>query len=284
MDAGFSGWSLAVFTALAPAGAVAFALAAAFMLACRSMPSASRDRMNHALIVPLGVAWAGFIASATHLGTPANALHAVAGIGRSPLSNEVVAVVAFLFFAGVYWLYTYKIAYSRRLADALAVASILSCIGMVAFMACAYSVPTVVSWDSWHTPANLAVSALAGGCALAASLLRAFLPDTLRWLAVLRRALPVAIVVLAGMLVSHAAFLSGVENNVSCAADAVPSYGIAIVAFALMATAGWAMQRAVARSGGRKAAAIDACGCALVLGALLLARFPFYGAYLSAGF
>lgn len=97
MGAGFSGGSLAVFTALAPAGAVAFAVVTAFVLTHGGLSSALRDRMNHATIVLLGVAWAGFIASATHLGTPANALHAVEGIGRSPLSNEVVAVVAFFF-------------------------------------------------------------------------------------------------------------------------------------------------------------------------------------------
>ena len=87
MGMGFSGGSLAVFTVLAPAGAVAFAIAAAFLLTHRGLPDAVRDRMNHALIAPLVVAWAGFIASATHLGTPANALHAVEGISRSPPSD-----------------------------------------------------------------------------------------------------------------------------------------------------------------------------------------------------
>lgn len=240
--------------------------------------------MNHAMIVPLGVAWAGFIASATHLGTPANALHAVEGIGRSPLSNEVVAVVAFLFFAGVYWLYTYKLSYSRRFADVLAVSAIASCVGMVALMAVAYSVPTVASWNTWHAPVNLALSALVGGVSLSSSLLRAFSPETTRWCAALRRVLPFLILALMLGHASYAAFLSGVTNNVACAADAVPLYGALIGIFTGMALAGWALQRAFSRPSGRRAAVLDACGCALVFGALLVARIPFYEAYLSVGF
>lgn len=161
---GFSGGSLAVFTALAPAGAVAFALTTMYLLAHRDTAAAVRDGMNHALIVSLAVAWAGFIASSTHLGTPANALHAVDGIGRSPLSNEVTAVVAFLFAAGVYWLCTFKLSYSRWFANTLAVASVVACAAMVAMVAFAYSVPTVSSWDTWHAPANLGPAALVGGC------------------------------------------------------------------------------------------------------------------------
>ena len=107
-DGGFSATSLAVFTALAPAGAVAFACLAAFLLVNRSQSRDWRDMLAHLLFIPLAIAWVGFIASATHLGTPANALHAINGLGRSPLSNEVVSAVAFLFFAGMAWMYSYR--------------------------------------------------------------------------------------------------------------------------------------------------------------------------------
>lgn len=279
---GFSGGSLAVFTALAPAGAVAFAVVAAFLLTHRNVPRDLRDKMNHAQAVPLAVAWAGFIASATHLGTPANALHAVAGIGRSPLSNEVVAVVAFLFVAGVYWLYTFKVSYARRLADVLAILSIISCIAMVTMMALAYSVPTVPSWDTWHAPANLGISALVGGVSLGAVLLHA--SETRRWCTVLLRVLPCAIVAMAVMLMWYAAFLGGVSNNVARAMDGVSSYGTFIAAFMALSLAGWFLQMRSSRALGWKRGVFDACGCALVMFALLLARLPFYAAYLSVGF
>lgn len=284
MGMGFSGGSLAVFTVLAPAGAVAFAIAAAFLLTHRSLSDVVRSRMNHALIAPLAVAWAGFIASATHLGTPANALHAVEGIGRSPLSNEVAAVVTFLFAAGVYWLYTYKVSYSRRLADLLAGASVVACAAMVAMMALAYSVPTVPSWDTWHTPANLCLSALTGGVSLGAAMMHAFRPETRRWHACALRILPVLIVLSTGMLAWHSSFLAGVSNNVANAADSVPAYAASIVAFLALASAGWFMQRRSSKAAGWTACALDIGGCLLVFSAMLIARLPFYASYLSAGF
>lgn len=49
----------------------------------------------------------GLVASATHLGNPANALYVFVGVGRSPLSTEVFCAVVFLALAGVYWLYSF---------------------------------------------------------------------------------------------------------------------------------------------------------------------------------
>lgn len=284
MNAGFSGGSLAVFTALTPAGAAAFAVTLSFVLLHRGLPSAMRERIDHMLMVPLGVAWAGFIVSATHLGTPANALHAAAGIGRSPLSDEVAGVVAFLFAAGVYWLYTFKASVDRRVAASIGAAAIVSCVVMVALMACAYSVPTVPSWDTWHTPVNLCLSAAAGGLALASSLLRPYGAVAYRWCRATRIACAASIALAAAAMWSYASFLQGVANNVACAADGVPSYGAVIVLFVALAGAGFAIQMRFARVEGWKAAAFDAAGCACVLGAVLMARIPFYQAYLSAGF
>ena len=49
----------------------------------------------------------GLVASATHLGNPANALYVFTGVGRCPLSTEVFAAVIFLALAGVYLLYSF---------------------------------------------------------------------------------------------------------------------------------------------------------------------------------
>ncbi|WP_442904588.1 DmsC/YnfH family molybdoenzyme membrane anchor subunit [Gordonibacter sp.] len=54
--------------------------------------TASREeavRIDRMCACPFSVCLVGFIASATHLGTPANALHVFWSIGRSTLSNEV---------------------------------------------------------------------------------------------------------------------------------------------------------------------------------------------------
>ena len=97
MTSGLDNLSLALFTALAPAGVVAFIIMALARLFAIDHERAVRiDRM---IALPFAVALVGFIASATHLGTPANALHVFSGVGTSPLSNEVLAAVMFLFLA-----------------------------------------------------------------------------------------------------------------------------------------------------------------------------------------
>lgn len=285
MAGGFSEVSLAMFTAFSPAGALSFALMAVYLLThAKGMDQALRDRVSHAFLVPLGVVWVGFMASATHLGTPANALHAFAGIGRSPLSNEVLCTVAFLFAGGVYWLYTYKLHYSRMLAQVLLACSIVASALMLWFTAFAYSVPTVPSWNTWHTPLNFWGLSLVAGMALGSCMLTALLGENDRWPRTMRRvsyACVAGVVLLLGM---HAQFLAGVENNVAGADQAVPWYGGVIVLYAVMSLAGLFVQGRAAKRKGWRGSVMGAFGCALVFAATFLARLPFYFSYLSVGF
>ena len=106
MTSGFDAFSLALFTSLAPAGVVAFLTLALVRLWSRD--HAASVRLDRMIALPFSVVLVGFIASATHLGTPANALHVFSGIGRSPLSNEVMGAVTFLLLAGSYWMMAFK--------------------------------------------------------------------------------------------------------------------------------------------------------------------------------
>ena len=82
--------TLALFTTLAPSGAVALAIVAAVLLFAK-LGDDVRARINKFMCIPLVVTMVGLIASATHLGNPANALYVFMHVGSSPLSNEVVA-------------------------------------------------------------------------------------------------------------------------------------------------------------------------------------------------
>lgn len=286
MGGGFSGPSLAVFTALAPAGAVAFFCVAAFLFARRNLEQGLRDRLSHLLCIPLAVVWVGFIASATHLGTPANALHVVSGIGRSPLSNEVAAAALFLFFSGVYWMYTYKASYARTFANVLLAAAAVMSVALVAFTSVAYSIATVPSWNTWLTPVNLWLSALTAGPALAAFVLHIARCDARLWPYAL---LTIALAALAAgscFLLAHAQFLEGVTNNVTTAAALVPGYGASIALHACIGAAGLGFQvfGMRMRTSFWRGAVFSAIGCAFVFAAVLLTRLPFYEAYISVGF
>ena len=157
---------LVAFTTLAPAAAVAFIIMAAALLVAR-LGDCERRRLTTLLIVPLCIATVGFVLSATHLGTPSNALYVLARVGASGLSNEVLATTLFLGVAGSFWLSSF---YRRR--PPLAVRRIWLGLGIalaVAYLgatASVYVMETVPSWSTPFAPAMTVLPGVATGCLL----------------------------------------------------------------------------------------------------------------------
>lgn len=168
----FSKITLVLFTTLAPSGAVAYALMSFPIIRGRLSDDAHR-RIDKALCIPLIVSLVGLVASATHLGNPANALYVFMGVGRSPLSNEMFSAVIFLAFSGVYWLYSFAVKPRRLLQRLLAVGACVSAIACITAIAFAYSADTIVTWDTPFSPLSLWTNALLGGPVLAIVGLRA---------------------------------------------------------------------------------------------------------------
>ena len=278
MTSGFDAFSLGLFTSLAPAGVVAFLALALVRLWSRDRTASVRiDRM---IALPFSVVLIGFIASATHLGTPANALHVFSGVGRSPLSNEVLSAVAFLFLVGSYWMMAFK----ERFPDAVAKPWLaLACLAGIALIACtsmAYNVDTVPTWDTAFTPANLVLAALLAGPVLGLLFLE---------LAQVRpRALERALVVLAGtvVLALHQESLSVIANNEFAASTLAPSYPAVIGAHLIvgaiaLAIAGLSMKRVQSR---RTTLALRATASLLALAAVFVTRIVFYHLHMTVGF
>ena len=94
---------LAAFTTLAPGATLAYVVLACTLLFGK-LDSRLRQRIESWLIVPLAVATVGLVASATHLGTPSNALYVFRTVGSSPLATEVFSAVLFLGTSCSYWL------------------------------------------------------------------------------------------------------------------------------------------------------------------------------------
>lgn len=164
--------TLVLFTTLAPSGVVAFICMGLPVLG-RGASVALRQRLNVFLGLPLVVAMVGLVASATHLGNPANALYVFLGVGRSPLSTEVFCAVVFLALAGLYWLYNFVEHPKPQLQRAWLVLAMLAGAVFVAAVGCAYAADTIVSWHTVYVPLNLMLNALVGGPILAIAGLRA---------------------------------------------------------------------------------------------------------------
>jgi len=183
-------------------------------------------------------------------------------------------------------MYSYREKPKASVMNGLLAISIACVIVMLFHTSFAYSIATVPTWDTWLTPANLCATALLSGPALATTVLQAARVRAGKWPYAL---LLIAVAALAAgtvLLVCHMNFLGTVGNNVTLASALVPNYGWLIAAHAALAICGLAFQLhglrlATSRTRGLVFSVI---GCAVVIIAALLARFPFYDAYLSVGF
>ena len=216
--------TLVLFTTLAPSGVVAFILMGLPLLRA-DLAADARRRINQFLSIPLVTAMVGLVASAIHLGNPANALYVFLGVGRSPLSTEVFCAVVFLALAGVYWLYSFAERPRVGLQRPWMVLAMAAGIVFVTSAAFAYNAETIVSWYTVYVPLNLWLNALVGGPVLALVGLRAA-----RWEPACgrfgRAALALSTAALAANLVSfglQSASLPFIENAFLAASDLVPS-------------------------------------------------------------
>lgn len=154
--------TLVVFTTLAPSGAVAFIVMGIPLLG-KNIGERFRRELSRFLCIPVLVVLVGLVASATHLGTPSNALYVLAGVGRSPLSNEVFAAALFLGLAGSYWLHSFSRTRKPVLERVWLALSMVAAVGFVIAVAFAYQVDTIITWTHPSIPLNLVLNSLVGG-------------------------------------------------------------------------------------------------------------------------
>lgn len=290
--------TLVLFTTLAPSGAIALVLVAAVLLFSK-LESTMRARISTFMCIPLVVTMVGLVASATHLGNPANALYVFLHFGSSPLSNEVVSAVGLLACSGLYWLYSFSVkpfAWLQRLLLAMIAATGIVFVAMVSL---AYSVDTIVTWSLPMVPISLWLNALVGGPLLAAITLYAA-----QWRALAGRfgllLMTVPFIALAANMVAYIVqgrLLNGVANSVVAAADLVPHYRTMLLAFALMCFAGCVLaalamhavsRETVAHGGGELAFSKRVLvrllvACLLVFAGIFVMRFAFYMMHLTVG-
>lgn len=151
---------LAAFTTLAPGATLAYVVLACTLLLGK-LDSRLRQRTESWLIVPLAVATVGLVASATHLGTPSNALYVFRTVGSSPLATEVFSAVLFLGTSCSYWLGCIYIEGHKALRSLWLLASIAAAVLFIVGTDLAYAMPTVITWDTVLAQAILPCTALA---------------------------------------------------------------------------------------------------------------------------
>lgn len=151
--------TLVLFTTLAPAGAFACFCMCIWLI--QHMHNAGHFEIGaRMLALPIVVSLVGLVASATHLGSPSNALYVLAGVGRSPLSNEVVTGAVFLGFVGSFWFYSFTLHRHQVLERVWLGAGALSALVFIVMIARAYQVDTIVTWGALSAQVALVASAV----------------------------------------------------------------------------------------------------------------------------
>ena len=275
---------LALFTTLAPIGAGAFiALAVAFLTTKFSDEQLKKiDRMT---TIPVVVLVAGFICAFFHLASPMHAFGVFAGLGASPLSNELLAGVVFAVLAIVYWIVALagKLGEGARKGFAAVVA--VMAIVFACFTGAAYMMETIASWNTPMVPVAVLGFSLLGGVSLGVLVLAlsGALEDAAKGgfkmaaLAVLVIGLVLGVV---GLLV-QVMNVSGMSNALVDGADLVAAASapmwIGVVCMVVAAAAAFMALR------NSKSTALAAAAPVLAIVGVFAARLAFYAVQLSVG-
>ena len=275
---------LALFTTLAPIGAGAFiALAVAFFTTKFSDEQLKKiDRMT---TIPVVVLVAGFICAFFHLASPMHAFGVFAGLGASPLSNELLAGVVFAALAIVYWIVALagKLGEGARKGFAAVVA--VMAVVFAYFTGAAYMMETIASWNTPMVPVAVLGFSLLGGVSLGVLVLAlsGALADAanggfkMAALAVLVVGLVLGI---AGLMVQVMS-VSGMGNALVDGADLVAAASapmwIGVVCMVVAAAAAFMALR------NSKSTALAAAAPVLAIVGVFAARLAFYAVQLSVG-
>ncbi len=275
---------LALFTTLAPIGAGAFiALAVAFFTTKFSDEQLKKiDRMT---TIPVVVLVAGFICAFFHLASPMHAFGVFAGLGASPLSNELLAGVVFAVLAIVYWI----VALAGKLGEGAhkgfsAVVAVMA-VAFACFTGAAYMMETIVSWNTPMVPVAVLGFSLLGGVSLGVLVLAlsGALEDAAK--GGFKMAAPVVLVVglvlgVVGLLVQVMS-VSGMGNALVDGADLVTAASapmwIGVVCMVVAAAAAFMALR------NSKSTALAAAAPVLAIVGVFAARLAFYAVQLSVG-
>lgn len=287
MEAAFAEMPLALFSTFAPMGAGAFiVLAMAFSTV--SLDEDTRKRIDKMTAIPVALVIVGFIAAFFHLASPLNAFGVFAGLGASPLSNELVAGCVFAIVMLVYWIWALSGKMSNGVRKGLAWATAVLGIVFAWFTGMAYMIDTIPSWNTIAGPIQMVGFALVGGAAVAIVVLAlAKCADVLKASTVRTTVLVVLVAgIVAGIggLAAQAAATGGMGNALVSGADLVGSAMMVIVCGAICLVGTGVCDAFAVRGANASALVGVSCGAAvLAIVGILMLRLAFYAMQLSVG-
>ena len=166
MASAFAELPLALFSTLAPMGAGAF-LILAILFSTTKVDDAAAKRIDRFTAIPVALVIVGFIAAFFHLASPLHAFGVFAGLGSSPLSNELAMGCVFAVVMLVYWIWASAGKMSAGVRKGLLWATAVLGLVFAWFTGMAYMIDTIPSWNTFAGPVQMIGFALLGGAAVA---------------------------------------------------------------------------------------------------------------------
>lgn len=279
MGSGFEHAALAVFTTLAPMGAGAFIVLTYAFLAGKPDQAAAK-RLDRWTALPLAVLAVGFTGAFMHLASPLGAFGVFAGVGSSPLSNEILAGVLFVVAAVIYWVLGLAGKLSEGARRAFLIALSVLAVVFSAFCGLAYMIHTIPTWNTPTSIVQMVGFMVAGGTVLG------FCTVGFAQVGLPKGAGTVALALtLAGVVVASAGFgmqiagLEGIRNIWGSAAQLVPAIGMMLAAFAACGLLGAVLAYVASKKA--FAPALMVGSCAIVAVGVFVARIGFYGLFMG---
>ncbi len=276
---------LALFTTLCAAGAGAFVtLAVAYCTAGND--TVSFKKVDKFTALPIALLLIGFICAFFHLANPMAVFGVFAGIGSSPLSNELIVGCIFLALALVLWIASLsdKLSFPARRGLAIAVAVVGVIFAL--FMGFAYMMSTIPSWDTAATPIQMLGYALVGGTSVCAAMLVStdwFKPalDTPFKKFVLGLSVGGAAIAILGLLV-QLVVVAGLSNAL-VSGEALVGETVAFVVLSVVCIAAACVCTVLATLGKGSVKVLAWASVVLALVGILFGRLAFYILELSVG-
>lgn len=163
---------LTIFTMLVPFATGAFVALFVWLL-CADEATLRRGPLAKAALIPLGVVLAAFVAAFFHLTNPLHAPFVLFGLGRSPMTNEIIGGIAFAVCAVLFIALAYRSRASVRILQVVCGAAAAVGLGFSWLMGSAYHVPTVTTWANPLLAVAAVGECLSVGVVLGVACLRA---------------------------------------------------------------------------------------------------------------
>lgn len=285
MEAALNELPLAIFTTLAPLGAGAFVVLA--VAACSlKLDGDALKAVDRFSLIPAALVLVGFIASFFHLAAPLHAVGVFAGIGHSPLSNEIAVGAVFFVAMALYVILGLAGKLTPKVRRPFAAVVAVLALVFAVFTGLAYMMPTIPSWNSPLVPIEMLAMALLGGTPvgmLVLSLAGALEKRTSHMVKSLAFML-----VLIGFVGSAVALVGHFDMLGELWSPAVAGATLADPVMPFMAAAAVcavivAVLMGVACFGKKNATVFSAVASCVALAGVFLVRFSFYAVQMSIG-